>query len=341
MKTKIVSILILISAIFLIIGKTRTNFDEVQKPFIFPQDHGLHYVIGEWLYFTGVVNTDTGKKIGYEMTIFQIGDLRWYLFDYVYAGHVAVSDVEHEKHYIGETISPVYLTTVEPLKPEVNIKNFSYNYSDAEGFAISANSGGIQLDFKCTPTREMLMHGEDGVILMGDDKESAYYSFTNLETTGTITYNGKTHKVVSGRTWMDHQWGNAKRPGFHWDWFSMRFEDGGSLMLFNIRDPKNNPRRIEWTYRNADGKITYGTQAEIKTARVWRDEPGKATYPMDWSIKINKLDAEFFVSPLFDAQSIHDVKTPSYWEGLCSVKGTIAGKEIKGDNYTEMTFYND
>ncbi len=335
------AILLTIIIAFFIVSEVRTNYEGVNKPFMFPKDHGLHFVGSEWLYFTGVVKTDAGKELGYEMTIFQMGNVRWYLMDYAYVGHVAVSDLDEKKHYLGEFIAPLYSVKTAPSKPEVNIGNFSCVYNDPNGFTIAADSNGIKLNLKLKSNQGVLLHGEDGGILMGDDKESAYYSFTDLATGGTITYNGKEYRVVSGRTWMDHQWGNFKIPGMHWDWFSMRFDDGGALMLFNIRDKKDKPHRIEWTYRAPDGSVKYGSKAEIAAARKWRDDAGKATYPMDWTITIQDLKAAFTVKAIFDAQSIHHVKTPSYWEGLCTVDGVINGRPVRGKNYTEMTFYND
>jgi predicted secreted hydrolase len=326
---------------FFIASSMRTNYDEVTKPFRFPKDHGLHFVKSEWLYFTGVIKTDTGKELGYEMTIFQMGHVRWYLMDYAYVGHVAVSDPDAKKHYLGEFIAPLYSVKTDSSKPDVNIGNFTYLVNNPDGFTITADSNGIKLNLKLKSKQGVLLHGEDGGILMGDDRESAYYSFTDLATEGTIAYSGKEHKVVSGRTWMDHQWGNFTIPGMHWDWFSMRLDDGSALMIFNIRDKKDKPHRVEWTYRASDGAVRYGTSATITAARKWRDDAGKATYPMDWSISVKDLKANLTVKALFDTQSIHHVKTPSYWEGLCSVDGVINGKPVKGKNYTEMTFYND
>ncbi len=335
------AILLTLIVAFFIVSAARTNYEEVKKPFTFPRDHGLHHVYAEWLYFTGVVKTDAGKEFGYEFTIFQMGKVRWYLMDFAYVGHVAVSDLDAKKHYLGEYIAPLYSVKPDPAKAEVNIGNFTYAHNDPNGFTLTADSNGIKLNLTLKSKQGVLLHGEDGGILMGDDRESAYYSFTDLATEGTIAYNGTEHKVVSGRTWMDHQWGNFKIPGMHWDWFSMRFDDGGALMLFNIRDRNDKPHRVEWTYRAPDGSPSYGSGATITAARTWRDDAGKATYPVDWTIAIKDLDARFTVKPIFDAQSIHHVKTPSYWEGLCTVDGSIKGKPVKGKNYTEMTFYND
>ncbi len=318
-----------------------TNFDEIRTPLQFPADHGLHYTSSEWLYFTGVVETTEGKELGYEFTIFQAGSRYWLYRNHFYVGHAAVSDPDIPKHFLAETISNLYSVDVEREKADIKIEDFSYRYSEKEGFEIKTETNGIKFDLKLKPQKKLLLHGEDGVIKMGDGKDSAYYSFTNLNTKGTIAYNGKTHEVKSGRTWMDHQWGNYKKPGMHWDWFSLRFDDGGSLMVFHLRGDNDKKVQVNWTYRAANGSIKYGYEAFIEAGRKWRDDPGKATYPLDWQVRIPELDAEIYVKPLFDAQSIHDVLTPSYWEGICSVKGNVAKKKLKGSGYVELTFYDD
>ena len=76
---------------------------------------------------------------------------------------------------------------------------------------------------------------------MGDGRSSYYYSFTNLATAGMLTVNTTEYTIASGRTWMDHQWGNYTVLGMKWDWFSLRLDDGSSLMLFQFRESLINP----------------------------------------------------------------------------------------------------
>ncbi len=303
--------------------------------------HGFHYNRAEWLYFTGIIETSDGKKLGYEVTIFQTSYTERFTGKFVYAGHVAVSDPAIPGHFKKEIISlPATAWPVQLGTPEVTINGVSYS-AEGSGFKISVDSDEIKLDLDLGISGPILPHGEDGLVTMGDGKQSGYYSYTDLTTTGTIYYNGAEHNVVSGRTWMDHQWGNFWLDGMHWDWFSVRLDGGGELMLFHFRGAGQETVRASWTYRDAAGQVRYGTDCTVSSRRTWRDDKGKATYPLDWTLTIPELGASLDVATVFDEQRFYDAITPSYWEGWCTATGTIGGKSAGGETYVELTFYND
>jgi hypothetical protein len=53
---------------------------------------------------------------------------------------------------------------------------------------------------------EILLHGEDGWIPMGDGIPSGYSSLTNLlPTNGTLRIGERQYTIVGGRMWMDCQ----------------------------------------------------------------------------------------------------------------------------------------
>ena len=77
---------------------------------VFPADHGAHpdYRI-EWWYLTGNLESDDGRRFGYQLTLFRVGlrpgeaaqDSDW-RSNQVYMGHLAVSDIAAGKHYSAE-----------------------------------------------------------------------------------------------------------------------------------------------------------------------------------------------------------------------------------------------
>jgi len=305
----------------------------------FPLDHGPHVnVLAEWWYFTGRVQTAENKTLGYEFTIFK--SPKGVTGEAVYVGHAAVSDPEKSRHVFAE------VTTPDPGpdagaegRAEISVNSFYYHFSETEGFRITADTDQIDISLTLVPTMGVLPHGEDGIISMGDGIDSYYYSYTNLVTQGTISVNGTDHIVSSGRTWMDHQWGNYSMFGLLWDWFSLRLDDGASLMLFRFRDVLDNQVRSNWTYRSANGSIIYGSALSVNAERVYTDQNDTCSYPVDWTLEVPELNASFRVVPLFDAQCIYDVVTPEYWEGLCWVQGTLAGSAVSGSAYVELTGY--
>ena len=209
--------------------------DIEKRPLEFPFDHGPHFnAVNEWWYFTGEVKTAEGKTLGFEFTIFKrlISPEKGFAF----LGHLALSDPETAEHAFVEKPTSAPVAGIEEGKTEIIVKNFSFSLRKHPDSHIKAETENISLDLTLVPARAVLPHGEDGIITMGDGRSSYYYSFTNLATTGTLTVNNTEYTITSGRTWMDHQWGNYTVLGMKWDWFSLRLDDGSSLMLFQFRD---------------------------------------------------------------------------------------------------------
>ena len=312
--------------------------DIAKPPLDFPFDHGPHFnAVNEWWYFTGKVQTAEGKSLGFEFTIFKRPSP--VVNNFAFLGHLAVSDPETSQHMFEEAVTAPPVFGIEEGKPEITVNKFFYKFSETEGIKLKADTEIISLDLALTPTLIVLPHGDDGIIAMGDGQSSYYYSFTNLATTGTISVNDVQYRISSGRSWMDHQWGNFTVLGMRWNWFSLRFEDGGSLMLFQFRTISDRVIRANWSYQSADGAVTYGEEFSAQANRLYIEEEGHSSYPVDWAIEIPALNAAFQVHPLFDEQSLYDVMTPDYWEGLCAVEGTLRGKPVTGSAYVELTGY--
>ena len=317
-----------------------TCCNNIERPLDFPYDHGPHFdALNEWWYFTGEVLTKRGKTLGFEFTIFK----RWIgrQNGFAYIGHLALSDTEFYEHFFAEVLTLPPVIDVQAGKTEIIINNFYYSFSESKGITLQAEAGILSVNLFLVPTKDVLPHGEDGIIIMGDGVNSYYYSLTNLMTEGSITINNDEYLVTSGRTWMDHQWGNFTLLGMIWDWFSLRLDDGSALMLFQFRDNFDNVVKRSWTYRTSNGSVKYGEGFFVQAARIYEEEKGKSTYPLDWIVEVPDIDARFFVTPLFDEQSLYDVLTPDYWEGLCSVEGTISNEQTQGFAYVELTGYRD
>lgn len=326
--------------ILLIIVLTVTSCSELERQLDFPFDHGPHFdSLFEWWYFTGETLTSEGETIGFEFTIFKVGTVG--LNNFIYVGHLAITRPETSEHFFTEVITLPPVSGIDEGKTEIKINNFSFAFSESKGFTIMADTGNLSVNLSLTPTMDVLPHGEDGIIDMGDEINSYYYSFTNLQTNGDLSGNGLEYLVSSGRTWMDHQWGNYNLFGMIWDWFSIRLDDGSAMMLFQFRDIFDNVVGSNWTYRSDNGAVKYGNDFSVIATRTYEDEKGNATYPIDWIVDVPEIDASFLVRPLFDEQSLYNVITPFYWEGLCSVEGTMSDEVEIGSAYVELTGYRN
>ena len=117
--------------------------DIAKHPLDFPFDHGPHFnAVNEWWYFTGQVQSQEGKKLGFEFTIFK--RLTSVSKGFAYLGHLAVSDPETSKHLFEEVVTAPPVSGIEEGKPEIIVDNFSYRFSESESFTFFNGLYGIE-----------------------------------------------------------------------------------------------------------------------------------------------------------------------------------------------------
>jgi predicted secreted hydrolase len=318
-------------------GCPRPAYDAPSTPLNFPADHGFHSNRTEWLYFSGVLQTEAGKELGFMFTVFQRESLISSLNKgFFYPCILAVSDPAASAYYSSVTLGVFGSSCFSDGLPSIEAEGGQIACLPSGDFHVQADMDGLSVDLTMKPDEDVLPHGEDGLIPMGDGIDSGYYSFTNLPTSGTVSIDGTDYAIASGRTWMDHQWGNWTESGMIWDWLSMRFDNGGSLMVFQFRDGSNNVVGGNWTYRDADGKVRYGTDFSVNAHRTYTDPESGDAFPVDWTVAIPSLEAEFRVTPALEGQNIY-----SLWEGLCAVEGTAGGAPLTGKAFVELTGYGD
>jgi predicted secreted hydrolase len=145
---------------------------------------------------------------------------------------------------------------------------------------------------------------------------------------------------------MDHEFGTSflEKEQAGWDWFSVQFDDGRELMLFQIRrsdgsaDPQSSGTLVE-----ADGRATHIRSGEfsLQPGEVWRSEASGASYPTSWTIDLPRHDLRLVVRAAFGDQELRTTESTgvTYWEGSVLVEGTSGGVRVRGRGYLEMTGY--
>ncbi|ACB96457.1 lipocalin-like domain-containing protein [Beijerinckia indica] len=96
-------------------------------------------------------------------------------------------------------------------------------------------------------------HGIEGFIQQGaEDDFSFYYSLPRAHLTGTLTLPSEAgapaKRSVSGRAWIDRQWGDFAT--LFWEWSSFRFQSGASVHIYNFYNGHQ-----EAVYQDADGGV--------------------------------------------------------------------------------------
>ena len=319
------------------------------RAFTFPQDHGAHPEYAtEWWYLTGNLQTDSGRRFGYQFTLFRVGlkpgepdaDSAWRTRQ-VYMGHLAISDAAEAQHYSAERFARAAaglagnrLTPFEvwlgpwSLQADAAFSTLSLN-ADTESIGIT-----LQLQADASP---LVLQGERGLSRKSATPGNAsyYYSLTRLPTQGELRI-GAERFNVEGDSWMDREWSSSAldRDQVGWDWFALQLEDGHDLMYYQLRDASGDSHpSSRGSLVGPDGQVQQLLPAKVTLTplRYWQAGDG-TRYPVSWRLQVSEPALDLEVQALFDDQRMeHSVR---YWEGAVDVSGSHAGR-----GYLELSGY--
>lgn len=327
--------------------------------FEFPRDHGSHDEFRtEWWYYTGHMQATDGRRFGYELTFFRralppedvkTGPSRWSLSQ-LYLAHFAVTDVGAGRFRFAEKLSRagVGKAGADSGRLRVWIDDWRAELSDdgAEQ-TLEARDGSLTLSLSLKPAKPFVVHGHNGVSRkgFGSGQASHYYSFTRLETIGTLTI-GSATIAVTGTSWMDHEFGSAELGAelVGWDWFSLQLADQTEVMLYRLRRADGSADPVSsGTVVFPDGRSRHLAVGDVtvESTGTWTSPASRARYPSGWRIAIPSLALTFDLTPLVKDQELRTSRSTqvTYWEGAVSVSGTQQGRPVTGQGYVELTGY--
>ncbi len=194
--------------------------------------------------------------------------------------------------------------------------------------------GEVQVELSLSTDARFILHGERGysVKLKNAAQASYYYSQPFIRLEGSVEIAGR-RISVSGHGWFDHEWSSQylDKNTSGWDWFSIHLENGGKLMLFNMRHNLH-PEFWSGTYINSDGQQYSIREDRVKARIIKRTKVSGRSLPLNWEIELLDHDISLEISPFKDEQWNDGIF--SYYEGAISVSGTH-----KGVGFIELTGY--
>ncbi len=337
---------------------------EVARPgyeYDFPRDHFEHPAFPmEWWYYTGNLADSNGRRFGYELTFFRAAlgskaaaQSAWDLRQ-IYVAHFVLTDIQGQRLIRRERAnrSGPGLAGASAETGTIWNGNWSVEFEPGAGpmpaQKLQAWDESAALEILLEPTKPHVLHGQDGISRKGGEEGQAshYISFTRMRTSGSLTIGDSVH-AVQGLSWMDHEFfGESMAAGLvGWDWLSIQLEDRTDLMIAGIRlaDGRYSPYS-HGTLVHPDGRTMHlaSTDIQLVPGRTWQSAETGAEYPVEWTLRVNRVGLRLAVRPLHDAQEIvsHAAKMPTYWEGPVSYEGSRAGRPVTGSGYLEMTGYD-
>jgi predicted secreted hydrolase len=338
-------------------------------PWEFPRDHWAHPEYrSEWWYFTGHLEAEgpSGpRRFGYQVTFFRVGllpeapagDSRWLTRGLV-MGHLALSDLSRGEHHFREVLRRETAVLGGFPPPDVGDPRLAWVQGPAgtdaqwvlrwenDGYAFEAAdaAAGLGLALRAAPAKPRIFQGPGGLSkkTAQGDSASLYYSYTRLETTGTLRV-GNEELSVRGESWMDKEFGSSKLAADQvgWDWFSLQLADGRELMIYLLRRKDGSVSHARGTVVDPEGHVSYlGPEAwRVAATRRWTSPESDATYPVAWTLALPEHGLDLVVEAAFDAQENVSALIPgmAYWEGAVDVR--YAGGESAGRGFVELTGY--
>src|SRR5438067_4008480 len=322
----------------------------------FPRDHHAHREFKtEWWYFTGNLFDADGHRFGYELTFFRHGIQRAadrdpnasrFIVDDLKFAHFAITDVGGQQFRFEQKTSRGAFGEAgfDDRQRLAWIDNWSLTSKSDGIFELTASgaAGAIHLDLR--PAKPAVVHGENGVSVKGTGGASAshYYSIPRLETTGSLTVNGKTC-ALRGESWFDHEWSSSQlaKGQVGWDWFCLQWEDGAELMLYRMRlENGQRDSSSSGTWIAPDGTATHLRATDFQATPIasWKSKATAAEYPIGWRIVLPAQGLDFTIKAALEDQELK-LGPITYWEGAIDANGRRDGKEIKARGYLELTGY--
>ncbi|MFW6350116.1 MAG: lipocalin-like domain-containing protein [Thiohalospira sp.] len=326
-----------------------------ERVFTFPDDHGPHPAYRqEWWYFTGNLESEQGRRLGYQITLFRTAvapavpelDSAW-ATNQVWMGHLAVTDPESGRFVFDERFARGALgqagARAEPFAAWLGDWRMEGGEAGAPPFHIRAEAEELAIDLTLDPGKPAVLQGDGGLSQKGPEAGNAswYYSLPRLPTRGTVRVEDEAWSV-EGRSWLDREWSTSAlgEGQTGWDWFSLQLDDGRDLMIYRIRQADGEPAPQSYaTWVDAEGErepdLDFAA-IELEPVDYWQSPETGSRYPVEWRLELPGEEEAWTVRAVQPAQELRTFVT--YWEGAVDV---VAEGEAIGRGYLEMTGYTD
>jgi predicted secreted hydrolase len=241
-----------------------------------------------------------------------------------------------------------------------------FQYTLAVGGNSQQDSKPMKLAVDMDCLKQPLIVGGDGFLDLGKYGFSFYYSLTKLAVTGSILVHGITEEIT-GCAWVDHQWGNffeQNQPPYGlaltYEWFSIQFDDNREIMVADTWDRSTGEKNDQsftggLNLINSDGSTELLEKYTITSQSIWNDSIDHRFYSSTWNITETSKSIDLMVTPVFLDQVMRVKENypilqrlleelfpgACFWEGICTVSGSINGISVSGKAYVELTHCSD
>jgi predicted secreted hydrolase len=278
----------------------------------------------EWWYTVGQVSSH-GHEYGYEVQLTNGG-----------VTQLSITDVAAGKYYTQQVAYKAGEFSVSTTKLDVRMPNATLTGTmDAMHLTATLPAGSLDLQLSA---RGPAMYGNGTGLFPFLAGSSYYYSLPDLQTSGTLTLNGKT-STVAGKSWLDRQWGNWDWTQLSkWTWMSVQLDDGESINLWDLFDKQGEGHWATVLHRDGSQSVVSVIPIAADATHFQTSPTTGQRYAGKWIVKIPSLNTTLTVTATPTLQEIQARApfTPGINEATSTVTGIYQGKPITGKAYVEQ-----
>lgn len=330
------------------------------RPFSFPADHGPHPEFRtEWWYYTGNLETVTGRHFGFQLTFFRTAlappapgraprPSAW-ASRQLYLAHFALTDTAGRRFHAWSRLGreALGLAGARATPFRVWLEDWSATSEAPAGLPVRlrAAEGNVAIDLVLASDKPVALQGDRGLSRKGPEPGNAsyYYSLSRLSARGTVSAGGEP-LPVSGLAWMDREWSTSALGAdlVGWDWLALQLDDGRDVMVYRLRrrdggvDPHSAGALVA-----ADGATRPLTPTDVTLEALdhWTSPRSRVRYPSRWRLAIPGAALSLEITPRLADQEL--IVGTRYWEGAVRAEGTAGDRPIGGRGYVELVGYGE
>jgi predicted secreted hydrolase len=307
----------------------------------FPFDHRSHPEFAvEWWYITANLTDKKNNPYALQWTLFRFAsdnqNTPW-ANTQQYMGHVGLRDGKQswfEERFARGGVGNAGISAA-PFNAFIDdwqwLSQSSNMFPSTLEFTIDTQ---IKVNLNFTADKTFLKHGEQGFSrkLRNSEQASYYYSQPHIQVSGQLELPSGIVEVA-GNAWFDHEWTSQylSPQAQGWDWFSIHFDDGTKLMLFNMRHEQAEDYWSGTLVKN-NGTVVHLNEADIHGKITKRDKVEGRLLPLYWSIQLPEHEVDIQIAPMQTNQ--WNPGLFSYYEG-----GTVVSGSHSGVGFIELTGY--
>ena len=315
----------------------------------FPQDEGLHPLEPlEWWYVNGHF---TGKTTGYQYSFMLT---YFYKPVLIFDGFRILTITNETTHdYSSQVLPCVYpiistdslhivtsFLTGNPVEEWVNQVDSSGTILPFQ-YLIDASTGENSILFYLDAAKPPLILDMDGFLYQGSGNYTYYYSLTDLDIGGSVTFNGA-EEDVTGIAWIDRQYGDFDPyEDESYEWFSIQLDNDMDLNIWNIFTPENTiPQLSEYRICSVikNDTVSFTTRNfQIERLSFELTPDSQRCYATAWRILSDSLDMDLLVEVNNKKSEINIPEISlRFYEGSTKVTGKVNGDPVSGVGFAEL-----